>query len=81
MNGSNTHKKVLNALLHPKYHWRTISGIVKESHLPQDEVASILNEFIREKKVRKSVVPDAWGNDLFGLVLRVDELIEEKSKI
>lgn len=77
----NKQKKVLEALLHRKYHWRTISGIVKETHLPEDDVTGVLNELTKEKKVRKSFVPDAWGNDLFGLVLRVDELREEKNKI
>lgn len=77
MRDNNKIKPVYNALLHPKYEWRTISGIAKQTGLTPDEVLQCLNSLIKDKKVRKSYVPDPWGKDLYGLIDRVD--IEVKS--
>ncbi len=72
MNSNNSSEKVLNAFLNPKYRWRTVSGIAKETNLTENEVQEILDILIDKKKVRKSYVPDADGNNLYGLILRVD---------
>ena len=65
-------KVVYDTLLHPKYDWRTISGIAKQTPLTDDEVRDCLTILIKNKKVRKSYVPDPWGRDLYGLIDRVD---------
>lgn len=72
MRSNNKIQQVINALLHPKYHWRTISGIVKETKTSESEAREYLDILIKKKKVRKSYVPDADGNELYGLILRVD---------
>lgn len=77
MRDDNKIQSVYGALLHPKYEWRTISGIAKQTGLTAEEVQKCLNSLIRNKKVRKSYVPDPWGKDLYGLIDRVD--IEVKS--
>lgn len=69
---SDSTKLVFESLLHPKYHWRTIQGIAKQTQVKEDEVKENLELLILKKKVRKSYVPDAWGRDLFGLIDRVD---------
>ncbi len=69
-------KKVFKALLHPKYEWRTVSGIAKQTGLPEERVEKYLHHLIKQKKVRKSFVPDHRGNDLYGLIVRVDAEME-----
>ncbi len=68
----NNVKLVYDSLLHPKYDWRTISGIAKQMQLIEDQVEECLRILVRKKKVRKSYVPDPWGKDLYGLIDRVD---------
>lgn len=64
--------KVMNALLHPKYKWRTVQGIAKESGLSEEEVEKCLEALIKQKRVRKSYVPDVDGRELYGVIMRVD---------
>lgn len=72
MRDNNKIQAVYNALLHPKYEWRTISGIAKQTGLTVEEVQECLSSLIGNNKVRKSYVPDPWGKDLYGLIDRVD---------
>ncbi len=59
-------KLVYDTLLHPKYDWRTVSGITKQTPLTEDQVEECLRILVRKKKVRKSYVPDPLGKDLYG---------------
>jgi predicted transcriptional regulator len=65
-------KKVFESLLHPKYQWRTIKGIAKQTKLSQDDVKKSLDMLIKKKEVRKAHVADVRGNDLYGLISRVN---------
>lgn len=67
-----TENLIYESLLHPKYHWRTINGIAKQTKLKEDEVKKWLDVLIKKNEVRKAYVPDVRGNELFGLVIRVD---------
>ncbi len=64
--------KVYESLLHPKYEWRTIRGIVKQTKLSQEEVEESLKVLIKKDQVRKAYVPYVTGDDLYGLISRVD---------
>ncbi|HEX9654934.1 MAG TPA: hypothetical protein VGA99_14595 [bacterium] len=71
-NNNNNIQQVIDALLHPKYRWRTVSGIVKETKMSEKEVREYLEILMKKNKARKSYVSDPDGNDLYGLILRVD---------
>lgn len=70
-------KKIYQALLHPKYEWRTIPGISKQTELDEEKVKKGLKRLINKKEVRISYVPDIEGEDLFGLISRVDRAIKQ----
>ena len=65
-------KRVFESLLHPKYQWRTIKGISRQTKLSQDDVKKSLDTLIKKEEVRKAHVADVRGNDLYGLISRVN---------
>jgi hypothetical protein len=54
---------VLKALEHPRWDFRTLEGISNETGFPQAKVKEILDRY--PELVRKSVVPDRRGRELY----------------
>jgi hypothetical protein len=76
MKNKELEKLVYESLLHPKYQWRTIRGIAKQTSLPPDDVKKLLDILMKKNEVRKAYVEDGRGNDLYGLISRVDMDLE-----
>ena len=72
-------KKIYEALLHPQYEWRTISGISQQTELDEEKVKKGLRSLIDKEEVRISYVPDIGGDDLFGLISRVDRALKKSA--
>jgi hypothetical protein len=47
-------KAVMNALQHPEFTWRYLSGVVKDSKLPKDQVAKSLQWLVENGFARRS---------------------------
>ena len=62
--------KVFMALDKPEYTWRTISGVARQTGLPEDRVAQILTKY-HLKLTRQSDTPSASGSALVGLIEKV----------
>ena len=60
-------QKVLEALQDPSWDFRTVDGIAKETGLDKSEVRQVLE---KHPNVRKSVVPDRRGRELYTLKSR-----------
>lgn len=58
-------KKVFEALADPQWDFRTIEGIQRSTHLPYERILDILER--HDKFIRKSLVPDIHGRDLYTL--------------
>jgi hypothetical protein len=58
-------RKVFEALSNPKWDFRTIEGIRKSTNLSEAQVVSVLHKY--PNLVRKSAVPDKYGNTLYTL--------------
>jgi len=56
-------ERVIKALENPKYDWRTIEGISRETGLGQDNVVQIMA--VLSDRVIESSVPDKRGRRLF----------------
>jgi hypothetical protein len=56
-------KKVIAALENPKYKWRTIGGIAKETRLTADAVVNVLTS--AAETIVRSSVPSKDGDALF----------------
>ncbi len=69
--------KIYESLLHPKHEWRSIEGIVKQTNLSAEKVQKGLFRLMKKKAARKSYVPDIKGNNLYGLVSRVDRALQK----
>ncbi len=65
-------KKVFESLSNPKWDYRTISGIVKETGLDENLVSHILKS--RKDLIRESIIPSASGERLFTLSKNVNHL-------
>jgi len=63
-------KKVFMALDGPKYTWRTVSAIARQTGLPEDRVLDILAKY-NMQLTRLSETPGASGTPLVGLLERV----------
>ncbi len=63
------HKKVLLALSHEKYRWRTRERIAKSTGMSESEVDRALEELISKDRVRASI--SKKKNVIFGLRERV----------
>lgn len=59
-------RKVLKALRNPKYTWRTVKGIAKDTRLTQQRVKAVLAR--PGKLIIQSEIPNSYGEDLFGLI-------------
>ncbi len=59
---------VFEALANPLWDFRTIDGVVEETHLSPSEVEAILNK--HTNLFRKSLVPDVQGRSLYTLCSR-----------
>ena len=64
------HKKVMLALSHHKYSWRTRERIAKTTGMSESEVDQVLGDLISQDKVRPSI--SKKKNVIFGLRERVD---------
>ena len=62
--------KVFMALDGPKYTWRTVSAIARQTRLTEDRVLQILKKYNMEL-TRLSETPSASGTPLVGLLERV----------
>jgi hypothetical protein len=67
---------VFRALENPRYKWRTIPGISKETGVPRDQVLEILTRF--SEYIVKSAVMSKAGEDLYSLR---SKFIREESSI
>jgi hypothetical protein len=63
--GHDSTGKVLAALANPKYDWRTIEGVSRETGLDRRSVLEILDRM--PAQVLRSVTPDPQGRDLYAL--------------
>ena len=63
-------RKVLLALSHEKYSWRTKNRIVNKTGLSEDEIDKILANLMSNNKIRASI--SKKKNIIFGLTERVD---------
>lgn len=55
--------KIVQALETPKYRWRTIDGVVRDSGAPKDAVVAFITE--NKDLVLQSSVPSTSGEPLF----------------
>lgn len=62
--------RVFLALDGPQDTWRTLSGIARQSRLPERRVEEILNKY-NLKLTRLSEVPSVSGSALVGLIEKV----------
>ena len=62
--------KVFKALDDPKYTWRTVSAIARQTGLPEQRVLQILRKY-NMQLTRLSETPSASGTPLVGLLERV----------
>jgi hypothetical protein len=67
-------RKVFGALADPKWDFRTIAGLSKDTGLQPDNVSQILEKY--PQLVRMSSVPDPKGNILYTLRSRRPKLQE-----
>jgi hypothetical protein len=70
-------KDVLGALNNPRYEWRTVPGIARETNLKVEEVMAILARLGNANRVAKSKATTPEGLELFAL----REKIREKGSI
>jgi hypothetical protein len=68
-------QSVFRALENPKYKWRTIAGISKETNVPPEQVLAIVSRF--SDHIAKSAAQSSTGEDLY--TLRSKYLREESS--
>ncbi|MCX6583627.1 MAG: hypothetical protein NT166_25920 [Candidatus Aminicenantes bacterium] len=68
--------KIYESLLHPKHEWRSIEGIIKQTNLSPEKVKNGLLRLMKKKEARRSYVADIKGNNLYGLVSRVDRSLQ-----
>jgi hypothetical protein len=64
-------RKVFMALDGPRYTWRTIPAIARQTGLSQERVLEILTKY-NLKLTRLSEVPSISGQPLAGLIEKVD---------
>jgi hypothetical protein len=62
--------KVFMALDGPKYTWRTVSAVARQTGVPEDRVLEILERY-NMRLTRLSEIPSASGTPLVGLLERV----------
>lgn len=67
---------VLDALADPKWDFRTIGGIAKETRLSDECVSEILSSF--PQLVRRSLLTDSKGRPLYTLKLRGETKQEKR---
>jgi hypothetical protein len=72
-------REVFAALAHAEWDFRTVSGIARDTKLPEADVLSVLNRY--PDLIRKSYVPDRSGRDLYTLKNRPATLQERLSLI
>lgn len=68
---SQEEEKIISALRDPRWDYRTIDGIAKDTELTPEQVMSFLES--RKDIVWKSNIPDKLGRDLFTLKERVSQ--------
>ena len=61
-------QQVFTALDDSKWDYRTIGGLVKSTGLSQDYVSDVISKY--PNLIRKSLVPDRRGRELYQLVER-----------
>ena len=59
-----TERKVFEALSDPKWDFRTIEGISNSTSVPAAQISDIVKKY-EGKLIRKSLVPDESGRNLF----------------
>jgi hypothetical protein len=84
----NAADKVIKALEHPDFRWRTHEGIAQDTGLPEQEIHAILVELARRNELVQASVTDKHGHELFttrrhyfkktGLINRVLALVTDK---
>lgn len=66
---------VFKALANPKWDFRTVNGIAKETNLDNEQVAKIIDVY-NGKLIRKSLVPSVTGEQLYTLKSKKANLAE-----
>ena len=64
MNENANFKRVLDTLANPDWDFRTTEGIAKDTEIDVNEVRKILEDNI-PNFVRKSLLPDQYGRDIY----------------
>jgi hypothetical protein len=57
--------QVLRAVRDPRWDFRTVNGIARQTGLSEDVVADALGQLLSDGAVRRSDVPDRHGHSLF----------------
>src|SRR5215204_2333201 len=77
--GDDETKLVYQALFHPKFRWRKVDTIVRQTHLPEDKASHILRTLQKEDLVRKASWLSIDGKELWastavvGVAPRIDK--------
>jgi len=72
-------RKVFEALANPQWDFRTVSGLSRDTGLPEVEIRTTLDKY--GSLVRKSLVPDRHGRELFTLRSRGVKLQERLAEL
>ena len=73
-------RQVFDALSNPKWDYRTVKGIKKETGLSEEEIEAILRKY-RNRLVHKANVPDKFGRDLYTLARAHSEIRDMLAKL
>ena len=60
-------QKIESALRNPKYAWRCVKHVARETGLSEFVVTETLDRWVKENKVRTREVPGAGGLVMYGL--------------
>ncbi len=60
-------QRIESALRNPKYAWRCVKHVAKETGLTEFVVSETLERWVKENKVRTREVPGADGLVMYGL--------------
>jgi DNA-binding MarR family transcriptional regulator len=60
-----TQRDVINALENQNYNWRSINGIVRETHLPKGEICDMITQLIKDGLVIRAPYRNKKGHRLY----------------
>ena len=68
-------RKVFEALSNPRWNYRTIEGIKKDTGIREPEIEAILQKY-RNRLVHKADIPDKFGRDLYTLASAQNDITD-----